>query len=231
VTSDDTFLSTSATGKGSLSRQDANAHLPTNYPVDSLVKLVDQSVVYYLGLDAKRHSFWNTETYMSWYANFDNVKTIDAATLASIPLGAPILPRPGSRWIKIQSDPKTYYVEPGNRLRWIKDEATALSLGGPNWSKNVIDIDPTLFIHYVVSDPIDETTLAADWPAGALETDATGTTWYITPSVARSFANDVAFQANNFQQRFVVSADGGWKLLPHGAIITGLEDRLFSLQH
>ena len=51
------------------------------------------------------------------------VKTIDAETLASIPLGSPVLPRPGSFMVKIVSDPKTYYVSPGYRLHWIEDEA------------------------------------------------------------------------------------------------------------
>ena len=225
------LLSTSASGHGALSRTDANLHLPPSYPVDSLVRLADNPAVYYLGLDAKRHSFWNTATYMSWYANFDGVQVIDAATLASVPLGAPILPRPGSFWVKIQSDPKTYYVEPGNRLRWIKDEAAALQLGGPNWNQNIVDIDPTLFMNYVVDNPIDGASLTTDWPAGALVSDAAGITWYVTPSMARPFANDAAFQANHFQRKFVSSADGGWKLLSHGAVISGLEDQLFSLQH
>ncbi len=227
---------------GKFSRTEANAKLPPNFPVDSLVKLADDknpktdvdSAVYYIGLDAKRHSFINNHIFSSWYSNFDDIKIIDATTLASITLGTPILSRPGTWWVKIASDPKTYYVEPGSyKLRWIKDEATALALGGSDWNKNILDVGVSYFANYSSGDPIDMTYLAKLWPAGALLKLASDTTiWYATGTERRRFASKSAFSANGFQDRFIeLNNKPGWQYLPTGADITGFEDALFSLQH
>lgn len=225
---------------GIYSRTTANGILPPSAPVDSLVKLPNDgnpatdvdTAVYYVGLDAKRHPFPTAQIYFTWYENFNLVKEIPAATLASIPLGDPILARPGTYWVKIQTDPKTYYVEPGSfRLRWVMDEATAVLLGGPNWNRNIIDVDPSYFISYLVGDPISTSTLAADWPAGALVKLPTETSiWYVTKTTRRAFASYEVFQSNYFQSRFIqTSTAAGWQAVPVGDSITGWEDELRSL--
>ncbi|HSD12187.1 MAG TPA: hypothetical protein VLC10_01395, partial [Patescibacteria group bacterium] len=233
-------LESSATGAGAMERETANQHLPPVVPVDSLVKLVSDgnpatdvdAAVYYVGLDAKRHPFPSLASYSSWYESFAGVQEVDAATLASIPLGKPILSRPGTLWVKITSDPKTYYVAPGNKLRWIKDEATALALGGEHWNQNIIDVDVSLFVQYSEGDPIDLDALSIAWPAGQLVREtADGPVTYVAKSARRAFDGS-GFSSNHFQSRCIrTSGAAAWMNAAAGTPIVGLEDGLFSLMH
>lgn len=233
-------LGSSATGSGAMERETANQHLPPAVPVDSLVKLVNDNnpatgvdaAVYYVGLDAKRHPFPTLTSYSSWYESFAGVKEIDAATLASIPLGKPILSRPGTLWVKIASDPKTYFVAPGNKLRWIKDEATALALGGEHWNRNIVDVDVSLFVQYSEGDPIDLAALSTAWPAGQLVREtADGPVIYVAKSARRTFDGS-GFSSNHFQSRFVrTTGAASWMNAAAGTPVAGLEDGLFSLMH
>jgi hypothetical protein len=227
----------SSTGAVLLSRTEANVKLPSAFPVDTLAKLPNDgnpntytdTTVYYIGLDAKRHPFPSLAVYNTWYSDFSGVKTIDAATIATIPLGNPVLVRPGTHWVKIQSDPKTYYVEPGYTLRWIKDEATALALGGSDWNKNIVDIEPTYFTKFKVGADIDSASLSSSWPSAALlKTSTDGTVWYSTGTGRRAL-DAGALAANKWQTRFIETNDnGGWKSLPAQSNVSGFEDGLFS---
>lgn len=230
------------TSTNAKTREEANRILPGTVPVDSLVKLADDrselttadSTVYYIGLDAKRHPFPNRTVYMSWYQDFSEVRNIDLATLSSIPLGAPILVRPGTHLVKIVSDPKTYYVEPGYSLRWIKDEQTARLLAGPDWARNVVDVDPSLFTIYSMGTDIDSAALATGWPSGAIvKVPGSSTVYYVTSSGRRPIEGEAALQANHFQMRFVTmtSVTAGWVSRTLESAITAFEDGLFSLMH
>jgi len=230
----------SASGPDSLGRQGANQQLPPGYTVDALVKLpsdhdpltTDDSTIYYIGLDAKRHPFPTRDMYHTWYAGFSSVREIDAATLAVIPLGEPILVRPGTKWIKLQTDPKTYYVAPGYRLRWIQDEAAAVALWGPDWNRNILDVSDALFTNFTVGSPITAAGLATGWPSGSLVQDTAGQRWYVTMTERRLISNEAAFTANLFQTAFVRvhPSQIGWQK-PVGAPIVAREDALTSLLH
>ena len=225
----------SQTGALLFSRTEANAKLPAAFAVDSLVKLPNDNnpntytdtTVYYIGLDAKRHPFPSLAVYNSWYADFSGVKTIDMVTIASIPLGNPVLVRPGTHWVKIQSDPKTYFVEPGYTLRWIKDEGTAVALGGSDWNKNIVDIEPTYFTKFKVG--ADISSASSGWPAASLVKKSTeGTVWYVTSNGRRAL-DAGAMAVNKWQLRFVETNDnGGWMSLPTQSNVSGFEDVLFS---
>jgi hypothetical protein len=230
----------SASGPESMPREEANSQLPTGYPVDALVKMAndnnpdtqEDSTVYYIGLDAKRHPFPSPQMYLSWYADYGTVIDIDATTLAGIPMGAPILVRPGTRWVKLATDPKTYYVAPGYRLRWIQDEAAAVALWGPDWNRNILDVSDALFVNFTVGAPITAEGLSVGWPSGSLVQGEDGVRWYMTTSERREVASQAAFEANLFQAAFVRlnPAQVGWQK-PVGAPITGHEDSLTSLMH
>jgi len=219
---------------GTMNRDEANRNLPGDTPVDTLIMTRGVDTVYYVGLDAKRHPFINPTAYFTWYDSFDGVLFVSSATLASIPLGTPVLARPGTHWVKIVSDPKTYFVEPGSyRLRWIKDQNVALVLGGPNWNTNIIDVDTGYFANYVVGDDITLTYLAAHWPRAALvrATEA-GPIYYVSGSTRRLVDGVSAFAANHFQNRFVETSNApGWQSLPVGTVINAQDDYVFSLSH
>ena len=84
----------------------------------SLVKSASLSAIYYYGSDGQRYTFPNLKTYETWYSGFSGVVTISDSELAAIPLAGNVVYRPGSRFVKIQSDPKTYAVTPSGALRW-----------------------------------------------------------------------------------------------------------------
>jgi len=112
--------------------------------------------VYYCGADGKRYVFVNAPAYFSWYPDFSGVQTVSDATLANIPIGGNITYRPGSRMVKIMSDPKTYVVARGGVLRWVETEDAAARLYGANWNTMIDDVPDSFFVNYKVGAPITE---------------------------------------------------------------------------
>jgi hypothetical protein len=220
------------------------SEVPSEEPVDidvqpgDLIKLPNDgdpttygdSSVYVIGTDGERHPFPNETVYRSWYPDFDNINVINQDKMAAIELGDPILVRPGTHWVKIQSNPKVFYVEPGSSiLRHIADEEVAQRLGGEGWKENVIDIPVTCFDCYEQGDPITLESLDNSWPNGALvKSPDDNAIHYIDDGYLRTFDSQQAMEANNFQERFVeVNEESSWMDLPTGFFITDYEERLF----
>lgn len=107
------------------------------------------AAVYYYASNGKRYVFPNQPTYKTWYADFSGVKTISDSQLASIMIGGNIVYRPGTRLVKITTDPKVYAVGPGGKLYWVQDEATAVKLYGSNWSQRIDDVSDAFFTNYM----------------------------------------------------------------------------------
>jgi len=112
------------------------------------------SAVYYCGADGKRYAFPNEDTYHSWYPDFSGVRVVSVAELAAVPFGGSVTYRPGSRMLKIRTDPKVYAVAKGGTLRWVTSEAVAKALYGLLWNGLISDISDAFFVHYVVGAPI-----------------------------------------------------------------------------
>lgn len=104
--------------------------------------------VYYLGQNGKRYVFPTEHIFHSWYADFSLVKTISDAELASYPIGGNVTYRPGTRLVKITTDPKVYAVSHGGVLRWVKTETIAQTIFGPDWNKMIDDVPDAFFINY-----------------------------------------------------------------------------------
>lgn len=119
----------------------------------ALVKSPERSDVYYV-YSGKRYSFPNERVYFSWQANFDAVRVISPAQLAAYPLAGNVTYRPGTRLVKIVSDPKVYAVEGGGVLRWISDEGVARQLYTASWNRLVDDVSDALFTDYRLGTPI-----------------------------------------------------------------------------
>lgn len=215
-----------------LKREELAKILPIATPVDGLVKLANDSAVYYIGLDGKRHPFASGRAFETWGLDFAQVKVVSGADLASVPLGQPVMERPGSRWVKIQSDPKTYFVDPdGYTLRWIQDEEAAKTLGGEDWNKNIVDVEPTYFTKYQFGDPISSESLKTSWPKGSLvKTSGDSLVWFITATGRRLVVGE-AFAANQFKTEFIeTTMNPTWLSLPAETPITAREDALTSEQ-
>nr|HPL22620.1 hypothetical protein [bacterium] len=161
----------------------------------SLIKMNGLSSVYYLGADSKRYVFPNSTVYFSWYKDFSGVVTISQSELESYPLAANITMRPGTRLVKITTNPKVYAVEPGGTLRAIPDEATAVALYGSNWNKRVSDVADAFFTNYKTGNAL----AANEVPAGSLVKNAgNAAVYYFDGTNYRSIASEAAFNANRF---------------------------------
>ncbi len=117
------------------------------FAAGDLIKASGKAVYYYAS-NGKRYVFPHENVYFSWYTDFSSVKTITDSELASIMIGGNITMRPGTKLVKIQTDPKVYAVTKGGVLRAIGSEAVAKALYGDAWAKRVVDVDDTLFISY-----------------------------------------------------------------------------------
>lgn len=116
-----------------------------------LIRGTSFSAVYYMGADGFRYVFPNDKTYFTWYSDFDDVKFITDAELAAIQMGGNVTYKGGSKMIKINTDPKVYFVTDGGTLRPIADEAAAIALYGSTWNKQIDDVPDGFFANYNVS--------------------------------------------------------------------------------
>ncbi len=117
-----------------------------------LIRGTSFSAVYYMGADGFRYVFPNDKTYFTWYENFDDVKFLTDAELAKIQMGGNVTYKPGSRMIKINTDPRVYFVTDGGTLRPVADEATATLMYGSTWNTMIDDVPDGFFSNYTVSD-------------------------------------------------------------------------------
>ncbi|MBI4139279.1 Ig-like domain-containing protein [Candidatus Uhrbacteria bacterium] len=131
-----------------------NLHEIVKLPDDGNANTQEDSAVYYLGADGKRHAFPNERVFFTWYCDFSNVKTIVPDKLAELPLSLNVTYIPGKKLVKFQTDPKVYAVDKGGVLRWIKTEAIAIALYGSAWNKNVDDISDAFFTNYVFGNDV-----------------------------------------------------------------------------
>ena len=115
-----------------------------------LIRGTTFSAVYYMGEDGFRYVFPNDKTYFTWYSDFSTVKTVSDADLATIQMGGNVTYHPGAKMIKINSDPKTYFVSQGGTLNWVTDEATAVALYGDSWNTMIDDVPDGFFGNYTV---------------------------------------------------------------------------------
>lgn len=188
-----------------------------------LIKMDGLSSVYYLGADGKRYVFPNEATYFSWYSDFSGVVTIPQAELESYPLGKNITVRPGTKLVKITTNPKVYAVEPNGQLVAIPDEATAAALYGANWAQRIVDIPDSFFTNYDISSKVAS---SSAYPAGSLIKFAgSEDVYYIAEDgSARMIADEAVMAANRFRMSDVISATISMPSV--GSPITGAETAL-----
>lgn len=116
-----------------------------------LIRGTTFSAVYYMGADGFRYVFPNDKTYFTWYSNFDSVKFLSDADLAKIQMGGNVTYKPGSKMIKINSDPEVYFVTNGGVIRPIADETTAKLMYGSSWNTRIDDVPDGFFSNYTRS--------------------------------------------------------------------------------
>jgi hypothetical protein len=127
-------------------------------PTNGTIRTDASPGVYSTFDDGTRRVFMNSQTYFTWYEGFDSVETVEVPVMSDYLLTGVMLPKAGTVLVKIQSIPNVYYLEENPDdpyqpiLRWIPDEETAIELFGEDWALSVIDIEPTFFTKFVMSD-------------------------------------------------------------------------------
>lgn len=189
-----------------------------------LIKMSGNSSVYYLGSDGKRYVFPNSTTYFSWYSDFSGVVTIPAAELQSYPLGGNVTMRPGTKLVKITTDPSVYAVEPNGNLRKIQSEAQAAALYGTDWAKKVVDVPDAFFVNYKIGSALTDGTV----PAGSLVKNAGGSSvYYYDGTNYRMIASEAAFNANRFNWSNILTISN--TITAGGTAISGAETALMNV--
>lgn len=128
---------------------------PADLKSGDLIRGQSFSSVYYFGKDEMRYVFPNDKTYFTWYSNFDNVKWLTDADLATVQIGGNVTYKPGVKMIKINSDPKVYAVGSGGTLHHVTTEAIAIALYGNTWNKMIDDMPDGFFPNYKMSTSIE----------------------------------------------------------------------------
>ena len=127
------------------------ARASTTVSSGDLIRGTSFSAVYYMGADGFRYVFPNDKTYFTWYSNFDSVKFLSDADLAKIQMGGNVTYKTNVRMIKINSDPKVYFVGHNGDLYNVPDETTAATLFGSTWNKQIDDVPDGFFSNYTVT--------------------------------------------------------------------------------
>jgi hypothetical protein len=186
-----------------------------------LIKTNSSSAVYYVGNDMKKNVFPDSATYFSWYSDFSAVTVVSQDEFNALSWGGNVVVRPGTKLVKIQSDPRVYAVEPGGKLKHIASEAAAIAIYGANWAKRVVDISDTVFVSAYDKSPMELTTA---FPAGTLVKGTGADVFYFDGSAYRKVANEAAFVANRFSFANVITT--ATALIPTGVDITAAESAL-----
>ncbi len=127
--------------------------------------------VYWYSHNGSRYVFPNEKVYKSWYPDFSGILLVSDSDLASIKIGGNVTYRPGTRLVKITTDPKTYAVDAHGNLRWVKSESVAAQLYGSDWNRRIDDIPDAFFVNYTVGTPISASTDFSPAAATAAATD------------------------------------------------------------
>ena len=124
-----------------------------------LVRGQSFTAVYYYGTDGFRYVFPNDKTYFTWYKDFSTVKWVSDADLSKIQIGGNATYKPGSKMIKINSDPRVYVISKGGLIRPIGSEAVAKALYGTKWNKMIDDVPDGFFSNYKIGGTIDDASM------------------------------------------------------------------------
>ncbi len=115
--------------------------------------------VYYLSVDGTRYVFPNQNTYDTWYnGDFSTVQWVTDIDLTKVQIGGNVTYKPGTRMIKINSDPRTYMPTENGTLRHVTTEAVATAYYGSAWNTYIDDLADGFFTNYTIGAAISDAT-------------------------------------------------------------------------
>ncbi|MCR4311810.1 MAG: cupredoxin domain-containing protein, partial [Candidatus Uhrbacteria bacterium] len=198
------------------------ANAATSVDSGDIIRGQSFSAVYYMGADGFRYVFPNDKAYFTWYTDFDDVVWITDAELAVIQIGGNVTYKPGSKMIKINTDPKVYYVGHNGDLYSVASEASAASLFGSNWNQQIHDVPDGFFGNYTITgDDVDSEIIALTAPSSsytinedknlvAPETMSITSNGYSPIDVEISAGQTVTFTNNDTAKHTVTADDLTW---------------------
>ncbi|MBI1908301.1 hypothetical protein HYS28_02705 [Candidatus Uhrbacteria bacterium] len=116
------------------------------------------SETYYVAEDGTRRPFIDTQSMYTYIRHADDVAMVTDATVASLALGAPMLPKSGTVLVKEAISPDVYLVTGDVEspvIRHITSERIAAEMFGEDWADYVIDVPPTVLVRYARGEAID----------------------------------------------------------------------------
>jgi hypothetical protein len=126
------------------------AEVITGVHVGDYIRAHGASTVYYIDSGFVRRPFMDLQTFNTYGGA--EVDMVTDATLPTLTLGAPMLPKEGTVLVKIQSDARVFALSKNDdgqiELHWIASEAIAKALYGSAWADYVIDVPVTLFSRF-----------------------------------------------------------------------------------
>ncbi|HCC83902.1 TPA: hypothetical protein DEP96_03565 [Candidatus Uhrbacteria bacterium] len=146
-----TAPSTGTTGVSPLTGEEENISVVA---YGDYIKGAGYDTVYFVdwasdGVTLVRRPFNDSQTYFTYQSNFSVLSTVTDATLPTMSLGSPMMPKPGVVLVKITTVNKVYAIGTSGELRWVTSEELASSIYGSNWSDYVIDIPDTLYPRFM----------------------------------------------------------------------------------
>lgn len=120
-----------------------------------LVRSINSPSVYCMMSNGTRLSFPNDFTFLSWFANFDDVKFVPDEDIAEYRLVRNVTFRPGTL-VKSASTAKVYVVvDAFGTMRHVPTEEKAIEIWGENWAGLVFDVPDEFFTNYKIGQPLE----------------------------------------------------------------------------
>ncbi|MBU1034298.1 RelA/SpoT domain-containing protein [Patescibacteria group bacterium] len=116
--------------------------------------------LYWYTKEGTRFVIPNKQTFDTWYPSSGpkpGVKQICDEDLVKIRIGGNVTYRPGTRLVKIVTDPKIYAIGHHGIVRWLADDLVTSKLFGTDWKEALVDnIADAFFVNYSVGYRIDK---------------------------------------------------------------------------
>lgn len=121
-------------------------------PGDYVVAPGFPNTVYYVNEYMERQPFLDGETLLTYDSPEAELSAVTDATLPTLPLWYPMVPKPGSVLVRFADSPNVYAVEGTPEspfLRWIVNDVIATLNYGEEWEQYVMEISPVLRNSYL----------------------------------------------------------------------------------
>lgn len=128
----------------------------SDVPLSSVISM-DGERLYWYARDGKRYRFIDERVFHTWFppeVSYPHVYKISPTDLATIYIGGNVTYKPGTKLIKVKSDPKHYAISKGGRIHWVETDNLAKALFGENWKDFVDEVPDVFFVNYSIGKPI-----------------------------------------------------------------------------